>query len=75
MTGAAPGPSEPEPPGPEPERAPSGAAPGTPPRLDLGDPLVGTASEDRPESWGERGDTDEDRLSRYLAQRPPHHGQ
>ena len=44
------------------------------PRLSLGDPLRQRASEDRPESWGERNESDDDRLAHYLAQRPPHHG-
>jgi hypothetical protein len=45
-----------------------------PPRLSLGDPLDGRASEDRPESWGERGESESDRLDHYRAQTPPHHG-
>lgn len=61
----------------------AGPAPGADPaetrasgvrRLSLGDPLSGRAAEDRPESWGERSDTDSDRLAHYRAQRPPHHG-
>lgn len=43
-------------------------------RLSLGAPLAGTAAEDRPESWGDRGESDADRLAHYRAQRPPHHG-
>jgi len=48
---------------------------GAPPRrrLTLGDPLAGTAAEDRPESWGERAESDAQRLSHYRSQRPPHH--
>lgn len=43
--------------------------------LVLGDLLDTRAAEDRPESWGERAESDDDRLAHYLAQRPPHHGQ
>lgn len=43
-------------------------------RLALGDPVARTATEDRPESWGERGESDAERLAHYRAQRPPHHG-
>ncbi|HYN57609.1 MAG TPA: hypothetical protein VES03_10460 [Motilibacterales bacterium] len=45
-----------------------------PRRLSLGDPLDGRAAEDRPESWGERGESEPDRLARYREQTPPHHG-
>jgi hypothetical protein len=51
----------------QPEQAP-------PRRLSLGDPLDDRAGEDRPESWGERGDSDSDRLARYRTETPPHHG-
>jgi hypothetical protein len=43
-------------------------------RLALTDPLTGRAAEDRPESWGDSAESDVDRLSHYVAQRPPHHG-
>lgn len=43
-------------------------------RLSLGDPVARTAAEDRPEAWGESGDSDAERLAYYRAQRPPHHG-
>ncbi len=43
-------------------------------RLALTDPLTGAAAEDRPESWGDSAESDVDRLSHYVAQRPPHHG-
>lgn len=43
-------------------------------RLSLGDPLDGRAVEDRPESWGETSESESERLARYRAQRPPHHG-
>jgi hypothetical protein len=43
-------------------------------RLALGDPVARTAAEDRPEAWGEAGESDADRLAYYRAQRPPHHG-
>ena len=43
-------------------------------RLALGDPLDGQAVEDRPESWGERSESESERLAHYRAQRPPHHG-
>ena len=49
------------------------ARPGTR-RLSLGDPLDGRAVEDRPESWGEACESESERLARYRAQRPPHHG-
>lgn len=42
--------------------------------LDLGDALESRATEDRPEAWGERAESDADRLAHYDAQRPPHHG-
>ncbi len=42
--------------------------------LSVGDPWESRAAEDRPESWGERSESDEDRLAHYEAQRPPHHG-
>jgi hypothetical protein len=45
-----------------------------PRRLSLTDPLTGRATEDRPEAWGERAESDDDRLEHYTAQRPPHHG-
>ena len=45
-----------------------------PRRLVLGDPVPERAGEDRPESWGERSESDADRLAHYQAQRPPHHG-
>lgn len=45
-----------------------------PPRLSLGDPLEGRAAEDRPESWGERGESESDALARYRTETPPHHG-
>ena len=51
----------------------SGLTPGTR-RLSLGDPLDGRAVEDRPESWGETSESESERLARYRAQRPPHHG-
>jgi hypothetical protein len=47
----------------------------TPRRLSLGDPLEGGAAEDRPESWGERGESESDLLAHYRTQTPPHHGQ
>jgi hypothetical protein len=43
-------------------------------RLSLEDPVARTAAEDRPEAWGESGESDADRLAHYRAQRPPHHG-
>lgn len=43
-------------------------------RLSLGDPLDGRASEDRPEAWGEHSENESDRLARYRAETPPHHG-
>jgi len=52
----------------------SGLAPSGTPRLSLGDPLDGRAVEDRPESWGETSESESERLARYRAQRPPHHG-
>ncbi len=51
----------------QPEEAP-------PRRLSLGDPLDGRAGEDRPESWGERGESESDRLAHYRTETPPHHG-
>lgn len=51
------------------------AGPASRPRLRLTDPVDGRAVEDRPESWGERPESDRDRLAHYLAARPPHHGQ
>jgi hypothetical protein len=42
--------------------------------LSLGDPVSGSATEDRPESWGDHTESDADRLAHYEAQRPPHHG-
>ena len=49
---------------PEPELAP-------PRLLSLGDPLDGRAAEDRPESWGERGESESDRLAHYRTRDPP----
>jgi hypothetical protein len=43
-------------------------------RLSLGDPLDGRASEDRPESWGDPGESEDDVLAHYRTQKPPHHG-
>lgn len=54
-------------------QAPDAALEG-PPRLSLDDPVTRVAAEDSPESWGERGESDADRLAHYRAQRPPHHG-
>lgn len=45
-----------------------------PRRLSLGDPLDDRAGEDRPESWGERGESESDRLAHYRTETPPHHG-
>jgi hypothetical protein len=62
---------------PEGAQPPTGAPPAVPAaplRLSLGDPLDGQAGEDRPESWGERGESDSDRLAHYRTQTPPHHG-
>lgn len=56
------------------EERPTPAEPVGKRRLSLGDPLSGVAAEDRPESWGEHDDSDAERLARYLAARPPHHG-
>jgi hypothetical protein len=60
------------------ESQPSGDGSGfVPPgtrRLLVGDPLDGRAMEDRPESWGEASESESQRLARYRAQRPPHHG-
>ena len=58
------------------EQAATGAKPtgGQPRPLSLGDPLDGRASEDRPESWGERGESEDDVLAHYRTQKPPHHG-
>jgi hypothetical protein len=60
------------------ESQPSTNGPGVAPsgtrRLVLGDPLDGRAAEDRPESWGETSESESQRLARYRAQRPPHHG-
>ncbi len=47
---------------------------GPKPRLSLGDPLDGRAAEDRPESWGEHGESESDRLAHYRTETPPHHG-
>ena len=44
------------------------------PRLALGDPLARATGADRPESWGDRAESDADRLAHYEQQRPPHHG-
>ncbi len=65
------------PPGPQPEGSDSPiteAEDTTPRRLSLGDPLDGRAAEDRPESWGERGESESDRLAHYRTETPPHHG-
>jgi hypothetical protein len=43
-------------------------------RLALGDPLDTRASEDRPESWGDPGESEDDVLAHYRTQKPPHHG-
>ena len=43
-------------------------------RLRLTGPVPGSAGEDRPESWGDRAESDADRLGFYAEQRPPHHG-
>ncbi len=43
-------------------------------RLRLSGPVPGSAGEDRPESWGDRAESDADRLGFYAEQRPPHHG-
>jgi hypothetical protein len=75
--GSGPEGTDPEGSGPEGSRATSGEAPpsgATPRRLSLGDPLDGRASEDRPEAWGDRGESDSDRLAHYRTQTPPHHG-
>ena len=53
---------------------PDGRGAKVPPRLSLADPLDGRAAEDRPESWGERNESDPDRLARYRTETPPHHG-
>ena len=45
-----------------------------PRRLSLGDPLDGRPAEDRPESWGESGESESERLARYRTETPPHHG-
>ncbi len=44
------------------------------PKLALGDPLRARAAEDTPEAWGEHGESESDRLTRYENERPPHHG-
>ena len=54
------------------EQDPSAAE--SPRLLSLGDPLDGRAAEDRPESWGERGESEPDLLAHYREQTPPHHG-
>jgi hypothetical protein len=65
-------PQGPQPEGPDPLVA---QADSTSPRpLSLGDPLDGRAAEDRPESWGERGESESDRLAHYRTETPPHHG-
>jgi hypothetical protein len=66
----------PQEPPPEGSDSPHEAQPAAPaPRpLSLGDPLDGRASEDRPESWGESGESESDRLAHYRTQTPPHHG-
>jgi hypothetical protein len=54
---------------------PSRRAPARAPRrLSLGDPLDGRASEDRPESWGDPGESEDDLMAHYRTQKPPHHG-
>ena len=53
---------------------PDGPEAEVPRRLSLADPLEGGAAEDRPESWGERNESDPDRLARYRTETPPHHG-
>ena len=60
----------------ESQPASDGSRPASPAkrRLSLGDPLDGRAGEDRPESWGETSESESERLARYRAQRPPHHG-
>ncbi len=58
----------------DPDGAPAGAAPAPRRALSLDDGWEGAAAEDRPESWGERTESDDDRLAHYRAQRPPHHG-
>jgi hypothetical protein len=52
----------------------SQVADGSPRRLSLGDPLDDRAGEDRPESWGEQGESESDRLAHYRTETPPHHG-
>lgn len=44
------------------------------PRLVLGEPFEGVAGEDRPEAWGDRAASDEQRLAEYRRNTPPHHG-
>jgi hypothetical protein len=63
-------------PGPDadPPRAEAEPAAEAPRRLALGDPLDGRAAEDRPESWGEQGESESDRLAHYRTETPPHHG-
>lgn len=67
------------PPDPQPEGTgpPSAEAPLEFParRLSLGDPLDGRAAEDRPESWGEHGESESDRVAHYRRETPPHHGE
>lgn len=74
MTPGDPGPEEPGPEDPGPLTSAAEPAAEMPRRLALGDPLDGRAAEDRPESWGERGESESDRLAHYRAQTPPHHG-
>lgn len=74
MTHGDPGPADPGSEGSEPLPAEAEPAAEVPRRLALGDPLDGRAAEDRPESWGERGESESDRLAHYRAQTPPHHG-
>ena len=52
---------------------PSGPVEDRAPKLALGDPLRTRAAEDTPEAWGERGESESDRLARYETERPPHH--
>jgi hypothetical protein len=58
-----------------PAPAPAGGpTPVRPRHLVLDDPLSSTASEDRPESWGDRSGSEAQRLAEYERDRPPHHG-
>lgn len=38
------------------------------------DLLPGSTLDDTDAGWGDRSETDQERLRRYLAERPPHHG-